>query len=40
MSDSILLELILRHGKKWFDMSLSEQFDALEEEIYGGLKRD
>ena len=38
MSD-ILLNLILRHGKKWFDLSASEQFNLLEDEIYGEKKK-
>lgn len=39
MSDDALLNLILIYKKEWFDMSLTEQMDALEQYIYGDVKK-
>jgi len=38
MSD-VLLNLMKMYKKEWWDMSLSEQINALEQYIYGDVKK-
>jgi len=38
MSD-VLLNLMKMYKKEWFDMTLKEQMDALEQYIYGDVKK-